>query len=142
MRVLNVDEAENESTQDVIIQKLKDEINVEIKPEEIDIVHRLGRQQAGKHRAILIKFLSHKSKEKVMRKKKEAQDIKIFEDLAPGIKRMFDSLNVNRIPLNIDSLWTIDGRIKFKHFNSNRIFEIRSFSDYNGLMGAYYMGSG
>ncbi len=75
-----------------------------------------------------------------MKKKKEAKGIKIFEDLAPGVKRMLDSLNINRIPLNLESVWTIDGRIKYKHFNSNRFFEIRSAGDYNRLTGSFNLG--
>ena len=137
VRILNIPEEEKENIQDVVIKTLKDNIAVTIDPDEIDIVHRVGRFQnrdQGKHRAVLIKFISHKSKMRIMKEKKKATGIKIFEDLAPGVKRMLDSLNVNRIPLNLESVWTIDGRIKFKHFNNNRISEIRTFGDYNSLL--------
>ena len=57
---------------------------------------------------------SHNSKEKVMRCKKNATHIRISEDLAPGIKTIFDEVSSNRRFLNIDSVWTIDGKIKFR----------------------------
>jgi len=53
-------------------------------------VHRVGRRHADVPRAILVKFMRHKSKEVVMRAKKKAKTVKIQEDLAPGIKRIFD----------------------------------------------------
>ncbi len=45
--------------------------------------------------------------------KERRKNIKIREDLAPGIKRMFNQVSVNRSSLNIESVWTIDGRIRY-----------------------------
>ena len=35
-----------------------------------------------------MKFISHKSKEKARRRKKESKTVKIYEDLAPGVKKL------------------------------------------------------
>ena len=69
-----------------------------------------------------------------MRNKKKATNVKVKEDLAPGIKKVFDDINMNRRLLNLESVWTIDGRIKFKYLNNPRPFEIRSFSEFEYLM--------
>ena len=100
---------------------------------EIDIVHRVGRRDSNP-RSILVKFLSHKTKERVMRCKKKAAHIKIHEDLAPGIKRIFNEVSSNRRFLNVDSVWTIDGNITFRYINNPLTFEIRSYADYHDLV--------
>ena len=48
-----------------------------------------------------MKLMSHKTKEKIMRRRKEAKNIRIVEDLAPGIKRLFNYVNSLRAPLNL-----------------------------------------
>lgn len=133
IRIYDVKEEEEEAIEDLCIKLLKEEVGVDVKASDIDIVHRVGRRDPNKPRAIILKFMSHKSKEAVMRKKRDAKNIKIREDLAPGIKRMFDEVSVNRRSLNIESVWTIDGRIRYRHVNSPRTFEIRSYTDYDNL---------
>ena len=68
-----------------------------------------------------------------MKAKKMPTNIKIHEDLAPGIKSMLDEVSTNRRFLNIDSVWTINGRIKFRFINNPRTFDIRSYADYHNL---------
>ena len=96
-------------------------------------MHRVGRFDK-KPRAILVKFMSHKSKEKIMRVKKNCKNIKIHEDLAPGIKKIFDQLSFGRRLYDIESVWTIDGRIKYRLFGNSRVFEIRSYADLDTLI--------
>ena len=43
---------------------------------------------------------------------------------------MQDDVSKNRRYLNIDSVWTIDGKIKFRYVGNPHPFEIRSYSDY------------
>ena len=120
----------------VIFEQNTNEIDVDISSEEIEIVHRVGRVHNGNPRSILVKFLSHKTKESVMRRKKNARNVKIYEDLAPGIKMIFNEVSKNRRLLNVDSVWTIDGKIKYRFTNNPRTFEIRSYSDYHCLFNA------
>ena len=136
VRIRGVSEENNEDLESVTLNILQKEIGVVVTQNEIDIVHRVGRRQENRPRPILIKFLSHKTKEKVMRAKKKATTVKINEDLAPGIKRILDEVSSNRRFLNIDSVWTIDGRIKFRFVNNPRTFEIRSYADYHNLFNA------
>ena len=103
---------------------------------EIDFVHRVGRHQDNRPRPVLVTFFSHKTKEKGMRAKKNALTIKIKEDLPPGIKQIYDQVSSNRRFLNIDSVWTIDGRIKCRYANNLKTFEIRSYADYHNIFTA------
>lgn len=69
-----------------------------------------------------------------MKSRKKAGNVKIYEDLAPGIKHIFDEVSSNRRFLNIESVWTIDEEIKFRYVNSPSTFEIRSYTDYHNLV--------
>ena len=59
-----------EDIEKVTLETLKKELNLDMERSEIDIVHRVGPRDDNKPRSSLIKFLCHKSKEKVMRHKK------------------------------------------------------------------------
>ena len=69
-----------------------------------------------------------------MKKKKEAKDVRFVEDLAYGIKKMCSFLNASRAQLNLEFVWTIDGKIKYKFFNDTHRYEIRNYSDYHSLV--------
>ena len=129
VRIKGVLERSGEDIEMVTIDTLKKELGLDFEKSDIDIVHRVGRGHTDIPRSILVKFLSHKSKEKVMRAKKKAKNVKIQEDLAPGIKRIFDEVSSKRRFLNIESVWSIDGRIKFRYVNDSRTLEIRSYAD-------------
>ena len=62
-----------------------------------------------------------------------ANNLKVSEDLAPGIKKIFDEVSSNRRFLNVDSVWIIDGKINYRHINNPRTFEMRSYTDYQSL---------
>ena len=133
VRIIGMKEEAGEGIEKKTIEMLKEEIDLEIDPNEIDIVHRVGRSKDNKPRSTLVKFISHKTKEQVMRRRKMAKYLKISEDLAPGIKKIFDEVSSNRRFLDVDSVWTIDGKIKYRHINNPRTFEIRSYADYHSL---------
>lgn len=134
VRLFNVEEKQDERVEEAVITKLKEEIGVEVESADIDIVHRIGRREDDRPRAILVKFLCHKTKEKIMKRKREAKNIRIVEDLAPGIKRLFNYVNSLRSSSNLESVWTIDGRVKFKFCGNHRTFEIRCFADLDKLV--------
>ncbi len=88
----------------------------------------------GKQRPILVKFLSHKLKDIVRRKRKETKEICIVEDLAPGIQNMFDFPNSSGSDLNLEFVLTINGSIKYNFFGNTRPYEFRSYADYHYLV--------
>ena len=53
-----------------------------------------------------------------MKAKKMVTNIKIHEDLVPGIKRILDEVSTNRRFLTIGSIWTIDRCIQFRFINN------------------------
>ena len=134
IRIRGVREEMGEDIEKVTLETLKKELDLDMEHSEIDIVHRVGPRDDNKPKSILVKFLCHKSKENVMRHTKNATHITITEDLAPGIKRIFNEVSLNRRFLNIESVWTIDGRSKYRYSNNTRSFDIRSYVDYHQLI--------
>ena len=135
VRVYGTAEEEGEKVGEKAIMKIKEETGVEINPEEIDIVHRVpGKKTKDRSRGILIKFVSHQSKVNVMKKRKNTATIRKSEDLAYGTRNMLNKIHNNKDGINVEKPWSIDGRIKYKLRNADRIYEIRSADDFNNSM--------
>ena len=126
-RVYGIQEEEGEKVGEKVLSKMKEETGVEISADEVD-------RWRDRPRAVMIKFVSHRSKIKVMKKKKSANTIKISEDLSKGTRLMLNKIYANKDAINVEKAWTIDGRIKYKLRNMDKVQEIRSFEDYKNLM--------
>ena len=110
IRIKGIAEEARENIDSKTLLALKNEIDVEVNPDEIEIVHHVSCAYDGNPRSILEQFLSHKTKEKVMKRKKQAQQVKIAEGLASGIKMILNEVSKYRRLLNLDSVWMIDGK--------------------------------
>ena len=126
--VYGIEESEAEKVGEKVIGKIKEEIGLDINAEEIDIVHRAGRKLPGQPRGILVKFVN------VMRRQKNATGVKIGEDLAYGTKKMLNESHRKKQEINVEKAWTIDGRIKYKLVNIDRVNKIRLAEDFVKLV--------
>ena len=136
IRVYGIEESQEEKVGEKALSKIQEEINVEISPDDVDIVHRVGKRSEEGPRSILVKFSSHKPKERVLTSKNHPKNTRISEDLAARTRTMPQA---NKVALNIEKMWTLDGKMKYKFINSDRILEIRSSDDFKKLMGLSYM---
>ena len=124
VRLFGKPEVEGQDSESQAITFFKDALNVDIKPDEIDISHRVGqrhhnavsqstreRDRRVQHRPIIVKFISHKSKVLVMRNKKKLKETNynMTEDLAPEI---YSRLKKIRNLPSINKCWSMDGKIK------------------------------
>ena len=135
VRILGVEETAGEDAEKKCIEVLQAEIGVELKPEDIDIVHRVGRKGVnGSTRPLLVKLMSHKFKSQIMRNKKAAKGVKIFEDLAYGVRQILNEIIQQKQALGVESVWTIDGKLRFKYVDNDRVFLINSHDDYMNLI--------
>ncbi len=107
---------------------------MELESSDIDIVHRAGRRRDDKPRAILVKCVSHKTKVHVMREKKKAKKVTIREDLAIGMNEYMRKVVDRKTELGIESVWTVDGKIRCKFQDGEHIFTVNSYGDYCKLM--------
>ena len=117
-----------------VVKAFKEEIGLEINVEEIDIMHRAGKKRQDRSRGILVKSIYHKSKVNVMKKKKQAKNIRISEDLSAGTRKMLNDIYAKKNAIDIEKAWTIDGKIKYKPVDSDQVLEIQNADDFFKLM--------
>ena len=83
-------ESENEDVQQKVITHLADLCKIVLNPCDIDKVHRYGRSVAGKPRPIIIRFISHSSRDRVLLGYRSIKDkpknLFVNEDLPYDIK--------------------------------------------------------
>ena len=68
-----------------------------------------------------------------IKSKSDAQQKEGKEDLAHGIKSILDELVERKIEPGLDSVWTVDGKIKFKFVGKKRAHLINCHADYMNL---------
>ena len=111
---------EETSPEHLAIDFFKEKLQVDVREDEIEIIHRAGKYRPeGRHnpkkaRPILIKFLSHKTKARVMRAKKalKGSEFWLAEDLTSETAEKVKLLNEIRKVKKIKNVWTIDGKIR------------------------------
>ena len=96
------------------IEVLQD-AGVKLERRDISAVHRAGREKDGKQ-PILVKFVSRKTREDVMKMKKNLQDMEgydgvfITDDLTPMRRTLL--WYIKKHVAGVDKAWTVDGKIK------------------------------
>ena len=73
MKLCSLPEEEGENHEEKVIA-MCGAIGCEVKPEDISTIHRNGQKRPGKHRPVLVKFTSRKSKGALMQKRKMLKD--------------------------------------------------------------------
>ena len=109
------------------IQVIKENLHIDLKEYDIEITHWAGKfrqerlQNPKKARPVLMKFLSHKMKTKIMQAKKEFKgtDFWISEDLTYKKAERVKIVNGMRKENKIKNVWTIDGKIKVRKLDDS-----------------------
>ena len=108
-----VKENQNEDTDEVVANKLKSEMDLEISPGDIDGTQRIGVQSKGKNRPIIVKFVTCMDRRRVFNNKKrlKGKNVSITESLT---KIGMSALKETRNKFGYSSVWTADGKIMHK----------------------------
>lgn len=116
----NIPETNNESTDELIIKTVADDLNETITNDDIDRSHRLGKPQDGKTRPVIVKFARYYTRNKVFKKKKnlKGKRVSITESLT---KRRMAELKEAREKFSFENVWTSDGKILYKDQSDNKI---------------------
>ena len=130
LEIVGVPETAYPSTEELVI-RVGEILNVEIKPEDIEISHKLKRKYTN---AVIVKFLSHKVKTKLYKQRTKLKNVKV-SDLFPSFanatrdtgqrifinenltsyrRELFGKVNKKRKDNLIVSAWTMDGKIYVK----------------------------
>ena len=108
-----VKENQNEDTDEVVINKIKIEMDLDISPRDIDCTHRIGVLTKGKNRPIIVKFVRYMDRRRVFTNKKrlKGKNMTITERLT---KIRMSALKEARNKFGFSSIWTADGKILYK----------------------------
>jgi exosome complex exonuclease DIS3/RRP44 len=115
VRIFGVKQDDRETVEEVETKTLKvlRDAGVEVVPEDIAAVHRVGKRQ-NSSRPILVKFVSRRKRREVMVNKKTLKGkqgyerVFIGDDLTPLRARLLGT--VKKLP-NVEKAWVVDGRI-------------------------------
>ena len=124
LRIYGLKEERDEDLEGKVLKFAKDELNVELQDEEIEIVHRVGRMQRAisgtmsvddsgavqsnvRPRPVIVKFLSNKSKIKVLVKNRnlKGKQVSVAEDMAPEIANRLKQLKGKSL---VEAAWFVN----------------------------------
>lgn len=123
LRIIGIPETTNENTEQVIINFLHDKMSLNIDLNELESCYRMGVKREGKkHRAIVVKFLSKKTRNLVYKSKKilKGQRVLIKEDLTTNRLELYKKACEEFHPKNV---WTSEGIIFVFHNKNVEKFE-------------------
>lgn len=138
LRILGIEEEEEENLEGKFIQFVQENLQEEIRSDEIEIIHRIGGRKKSdevqdsrrdrKPRPVIVKLQSNKTKMKILVKRRllKGKGFVIFEDMADDIAKRLKDLNKKK---SVESSWFSNGKIKYKQRGDPRVKEIRSWSD-------------
>ena len=156
LRFNGIAESETEDVTSKVIDVINNTLEVEppVTPSDIDRLHRSGKRLPGKPRAILVKFTSYRTRDKVIRNRGKLrpskpidtssassirhapkQTIFVNEDLTMYRSDLLYQARQRKKKDEISDCWSWDGRILIKDKKS-KIFNIRTMADLNTLVAA------
>ena len=118
--VQGIAETNDENIRDLVLKTINEKLDVEIKENEIDRSHRIGRKKDGqKPRPTIIKLKRYNIRKKVSASKKKLKGtgVSITESLTA---KTMEQLNKAREEHSYTNVWTTDVKILFKHPNVNK----------------------
>lgn len=109
LRVFGIQETPSENTDNIVIEVAK-EIGVDLKVEDIDRSHRVGKGDNGRPRPIIVKFISYRKRNEMFTNKKKLKGTRktIREDLTPARLQLLQKAIAK---FGVRSVWSRDGII-------------------------------
>ncbi|XP_071507433.1 uncharacterized protein [Diadema antillarum] len=121
LRLYGIPESDHEDTDEVMLDLASKELNVKLKPEDIDRSHRIGPPRPVKRgektkppRPIIVKFATYRVRHLVIRNRKrlKGKHIGIEEDLTATNRNLLQKANeLVKTNSNVIAAWSTDGRI-------------------------------
>ena len=132
-------ESDNENCDNTVIKFARDNLKIDLKPQEIDRSHRLPGKQTQTNnprpRNIIVKFTSYNSRRKVFENRKELKHCKdrifINEQLTKTRNDLFYEARKLVKENKVKSAWTNDGNILIRD-NAEKIRKIETINDIRG----------
>ena len=112
--VHGVEEQEQENTDNIVLNVIKEHLDIELSVKVFDRSHRIGKSNSkSKRRPIIVKFISYNDRRTIFNNKKRLKGtgISITESLTAEKMRQLKSA---RDQFGFNNVWSIDGRIMYK----------------------------
>ena len=132
--VHGIQESDDENTDDLVMDVIKNKLNIELEDDKIIRTHRIGEKKAqmntratpSRPRPIIFKFSHFKERQKVYMAKKALKGTKIVitENLT---KLRYDLYQAAKTKYGMKNCWTNEGRLHAKV--NNRTLTIEKMSD-------------
>ena len=109
-----IKEEKDEDTDSIIINTVKEDMDIEILPNDLDRSHRIGNPKTKKKETpIIVKFIRYSLRHDIFKNKKflKGKGASITESLT---KDFMVKLNEARETYGFRNVWTSDGKIFFK----------------------------
>jgi len=137
-----------ENTKEIAYNALK-KIKEDIKMDDLDLVHRLGREKnkegkINETRAIIVRFKARQIRNAVFENRRKLYELTcenlgydnknhffINENLSPPTKTLFYEANKLKKELNWKYIWTKNGSIYLRKEDNTQIYNIKSKEDLN-----------
>ena len=117
-------ETKDECTDDIIIKTCAEELGIDVKQEDLDRSHRLGKvkRNDNKPRPIVVKFAHYAVRNKVFSNKKKLKGKKLLITESLTVYRM-KLLDEARQKYGVRNVWTYDGRVMYKENNKISVYK-------------------
>lgn len=116
IRITGIEDTENEdgfATEKKVVRFLKDNLNINVESNDIDICHRLGKFNPARKRAVIVKLVRRKTKHAILHKRRalKGSGCGVSEDLtAANFRLMKAAKEVD----GVQDSWSIDGKLFVK----------------------------
>ena len=117
-------ETNAECTDDIIIKTCAEELGIDVKQEDLDRSHRLGKvkRNDNRPRSIIVKFARYAVRNKVFSNKKKLKGKKLLITESLTVYRM-KLLDEARQKYGVRNVWTYDGRVMYKENNKISVYK-------------------
>ena len=118
--VHGVEEQEQENTDNIVLNVIKEHLDIELSVKDLDRSHRICKSNAkSKRRPIIVKFISYNDHSEIFNNKKRLKGtgVSITESLTAERMRQ---LKIARDQFGFKDVWSIDGRIMYKDSTSTK----------------------
>jgi hypothetical protein len=137
LRISGLLEEDNEDTFQRSLCVINETMKVEppIQEQDIDRLHRVGKQDGGKPRSIIVKFATYRARHRVMQCRRNLKNSNIFinEDLTRERSKLLYQSRLTKRQEKIKDCWTHDGSIVFKDLKG-KIHSGRTLRDCQNLL--------
>ena len=116
IRIFGLSDSNNETAEDseIIVKDMcASKLKIDLKVDDIEVAHRIGRYVAGRIRPVIVKLASRKTKDQIikMRKALKGTRVVIAEDLTRANARLY---TLCRNSMDYTDVWTRNGTVRAK----------------------------